>query len=79
MTASLFAEHLLSSVLALHEDIVPNTRIVLARLLTEHVLKSRKYQLIVFSVLYLNTFISHVKLVVCMFTFIVILYKRKLH
>jgi len=49
MTASLFAEHLLSSVLALHEDMVPNTRIVLARLLTEHVLKSCKYQLIVFS------------------------------
>lgn len=43
MTASAFAEHLLSSVLAMHTDAVPNTRIVLARLLTQHVLKSRKY------------------------------------
>jgi len=40
MTAEAFSEHLLSSVLATHTDAVPNTRIVLARLLTEHILKS---------------------------------------
>jgi len=42
MTCDEFAEHLLSSALAMHEDAVPNIRIVLARLLTEHVLKSRE-------------------------------------
>jgi len=40
MTCHVFAEHLLSSALAMHQDTVPNTRIVLARLLIEHVLKS---------------------------------------
>jgi len=44
MTANVFAEHLLSSALATHEDTVPNTRIVLARLLAEHILKSRKWR-----------------------------------
>ena len=40
MTCDAFAEHLLSSALAMHKDAVPNTRIVLARLLAQHILKS---------------------------------------
>jgi len=44
VTTCLFTEHLLSSALAMHEDTVPNTRIVLARLLTKHVLTSCKYR-----------------------------------
>jgi len=48
MTAGVFAEHLLPSVLAIHTDTVPNTRIVLARLLTEHILKSCEFQYVCF-------------------------------
>ena len=43
MTCDVFAEHLLLFALAMHKDTVPNTRIVLARLLAEHVLNSSEY------------------------------------
>jgi len=47
MMPHMFAEHLLLYALATQADSVPNTRIVLARLLTEHVLKSGEYWLFV--------------------------------